>query len=85
LWSHLPKQTRSVNVGTLGAGGATRLSAELFKLMAGIDIAIIPYKGGSLKGVFSGNQESSFALLKINAVTAAGVNSKALESYAHKE
>jgi tripartite-type tricarboxylate transporter receptor subunit TctC len=37
-----------LNVGTGGAGGTTRLSAELFKLMAGIDIAVIPYKGGSL-------------------------------------
>ena len=27
-----------LNVGTGGAGGTTRLSAELFKLMAGIDI-----------------------------------------------
>jgi tripartite-type tricarboxylate transporter receptor subunit TctC len=37
-----------LNVGTGGAGGTTRLSAELFKLMAHIDITIIPYKGGSL-------------------------------------
>jgi tripartite-type tricarboxylate transporter receptor subunit TctC len=37
-----------LNAGTGGAGGTTRLSSELFKLMAGVDIAIIPYKGGSL-------------------------------------
>ena len=37
-----------LNLGTGGAGGTTRLSAELFKLMAGVDIAVIPYKGGSL-------------------------------------
>lgn len=37
-----------LSVGTGGAGGTTRLSAELFKLMAGIDIVMIPYKGGSL-------------------------------------
>jgi tripartite-type tricarboxylate transporter receptor subunit TctC len=37
-----------LNAGSGGAGGTTRLSAELFKLMAGVDIAVIPYKGGSL-------------------------------------
>jgi tripartite-type tricarboxylate transporter receptor subunit TctC len=37
-----------LSVGTGGAGGTTRLSAELFKLMAGIDIVMIPYKGGGL-------------------------------------
>jgi tripartite-type tricarboxylate transporter receptor subunit TctC len=37
-----------LNAGTGGAGGTTRLSSELFKLMAGVDIAVIPYKGGSL-------------------------------------
>jgi tripartite-type tricarboxylate transporter receptor subunit TctC len=37
-----------LNAGSGGAGGTTRLSAELFKLMAGVDFAVIPYKGGSL-------------------------------------
>jgi tripartite-type tricarboxylate transporter receptor subunit TctC len=37
-----------LSAGTGGAGGTTRLSAELFKLMAGVDIVMIPYKGGGL-------------------------------------
>lgn len=35
--------------------------------------------------VFTGNQEASFAQLRINKVSAAGVNSVALENYARRE
>jgi phosphonate transport system substrate-binding protein len=39
----------------------------------------------NVKAVFSGNQEASFSQLKMNVVAAAGVNSKALDSYARRE
>lgn len=34
------------NVASAGSGSATHLAAELFKAMAGVDAAHIPYKGG---------------------------------------
>lgn len=39
----------------------------------------------SVKSVFSGNQEASFAQLRVSKVAAAGVNSQALETYARRE
>lgn len=39
----------------------------------------------NVKSVFSGNQEASFAQLRIDKVAAAGVNSVALETYARRE
>jgi tripartite-type tricarboxylate transporter receptor subunit TctC len=37
-----------LNFGSAGAGGPPRLAAELFKIMAGIDMVHVPYSGGSL-------------------------------------
>jgi tripartite-type tricarboxylate transporter receptor subunit TctC len=34
----------SLNVGTINAGSTQNLSAELFRIRAGIDVAIVPYK-----------------------------------------
>jgi tripartite-type tricarboxylate transporter receptor subunit TctC len=34
----------SLNFGTINAGSAQNLSAELFRTMAGLDVAIVPYK-----------------------------------------
>ena len=34
----------TLNFGTINAGSAQNLSAELFRTMAGIDVAIVPYK-----------------------------------------
>jgi tripartite-type tricarboxylate transporter receptor subunit TctC len=34
----------ALNFGTINAGSAQNLSAELFKTLAGIDVAIVPYK-----------------------------------------
>ena len=35
----------SINFASTGIGGANHLSAELFKLMAGVDMVHVPYKG----------------------------------------
>lgn len=42
--------------GSGGVGSSAHLSAELFKLMAGVDLLHVPYKGavGALNGVMSG-------------------------------
>jgi tripartite-type tricarboxylate transporter receptor subunit TctC len=34
----------TLNFGTINAGSAQNLSAQLFRIMAGIDVAVIPYK-----------------------------------------
>ena len=34
----------SLNVGTINAGSTQNLSAELFRIRAGVDVAIVPYK-----------------------------------------
>jgi tripartite-type tricarboxylate transporter receptor subunit TctC len=74
-----------LNAGSGGAGGPTRLSAELFKLMAGVDFAVIPYKGGSLMltDLFGGQLQLGFpdalAILshvKAGRVRALGVTSR---------
>jgi len=51
-----------VSFGTVGTGSTPHLMAELFKLMARIDIVHIPYKGGAENAVAnaSGQVEMSF-------------------------
>jgi len=34
----------TINFGTINAGSAQNLSAELFRIMAGLDVTIVPYK-----------------------------------------
>ena len=50
-----------VNFGSSGVGASPHLSIELFKMMAGIDIVHVPYKGAAaaLADVMSGHMESS--------------------------
>jgi tripartite-type tricarboxylate transporter receptor subunit TctC len=37
-----------LNFAAATAGGSVRLAGELFKIMAGLDIVMVPYKGGGL-------------------------------------
>ena len=50
-----------VNFGSSGVGASPHLSIELFKMIAGIDIVHVPYKGAAaaLADVMSGHVESS--------------------------
>ncbi len=50
-----------VNFGSSGVGASPHLSIELLKMMTGIDIVHVPYKGASaaLADVMSGHMESS--------------------------
>jgi tripartite-type tricarboxylate transporter receptor subunit TctC len=50
-----------VNFGSSGVGASPHLSIELFKMIAGIDIVHVPYKGAAaaLADVMSGHMESS--------------------------
>lgn len=47
LIDYAKKNPGKLTFGTGGPGTGTHLSAELFKLMAGIDILHVPYKGAS--------------------------------------
>lgn len=50
-----------LNFGSSGVGGSPHLSIELFKMISGIDIVHVPYKGAAaaLADVMSGHMESS--------------------------
>jgi tripartite-type tricarboxylate transporter receptor subunit TctC len=74
-----------VNFGSSGVGGSPHLSMELMKLMTGIDIVHVPYKGAAiaLSDVISGHIEASvgnlagapLAAAKTGRVRALGVTS----------
>jgi tripartite-type tricarboxylate transporter receptor subunit TctC len=73
-----------MNYSRASAGGASHLSAELFKSMAGVNFVPIPYKGGgpALLAVLGGEAELTFASagavaapLKSNRVRALAVTS----------
>jgi tripartite-type tricarboxylate transporter receptor subunit TctC len=51
-----------LNFGTINAGSAQNLSAELFKSMAGIDVTIVPYKTTSdlANAVLRGDVDAAF-------------------------
>jgi tripartite-type tricarboxylate transporter receptor subunit TctC len=52
-----------INYGSAGSGSTTHLSAELFKVMTGVNMVHVPYKGGgaSIVGVLSGEVSVVFA------------------------
>jgi len=71
-----------LNYSRASAGGASHLSAELFKSMAGVNFVPVPYKGGgpALLAVLGGEAELTFASagsvsapLKMNRVRALAV------------
>jgi tripartite-type tricarboxylate transporter receptor subunit TctC len=54
-----------LNYGSAGAGNSTHLAAELFKLMAGVDLVHVPYKGTPpmLAELLTGQIQLSFTSL----------------------
>lgn len=74
-----------VNFGSSGVGGSPHLSIELLKMMTGINIVHVPYKGAAaaLVDVMSGHMESSvgnlaggpLGAIKAGRVRALGVTS----------
>src|SRR5262249_45058834 len=54
---------RDLNYGSAGTGAATHLAAELFKAMAGVNIAQVPYKGAgpALNALIGGELQVMFA------------------------
>ena len=47
LVTHAKRQPDAVNYGSVGAGSASHLTAEMFNMKAGIKATHIPYKGGA--------------------------------------
>jgi tripartite-type tricarboxylate transporter receptor subunit TctC len=47
LIAYVKANPGKVNFGSSGTGGANHLSGELFKLMAGVDMVHVPYKGAA--------------------------------------
>jgi tripartite-type tricarboxylate transporter receptor subunit TctC len=54
---------RKVNMASAGIGTATHLGGELFKMMAGIDMVHVPYRGGgpALTDLIAGQVQVCFA------------------------
>jgi tripartite-type tricarboxylate transporter receptor subunit TctC len=52
-----------VNMASVGVGSATQMSGELFKLMAGIDLVPVPYRGqaAALTDLLAGQVQVDFA------------------------
>ena len=58
-------KTQKLNFSSSGVGGASHLTAELFKHMAGIDMIHVPYKSGSQanSALMSGEVSMSFTAI----------------------
>ena len=74
-----------LNFGSSGVGSSPHLSIELFKMMTGINIVHVPYKGASaaLADVMSGHMESSVGNLAgapLSAIKAGRVRALAVTS-----
>jgi tripartite-type tricarboxylate transporter receptor subunit TctC len=59
------KEPGKLNVGTSAVGTGGYMSAELFKAVAGIDVAIIPYKGtaGVMNDLLGGHVAIAFGVI----------------------
>ena len=51
----------SINMATTGTGGGPHLYGELFKMMAGVDMLDVPYRGDALPDLMSGRVQIMFA------------------------
>jgi tripartite-type tricarboxylate transporter receptor subunit TctC len=74
-----------LNVATSGNGNDYHLSAELFRIMAGIEVTMVPYKGGapSLTAILAGEADWGFQVIstslphiKAGKLNVLGISSK---------
>jgi tripartite-type tricarboxylate transporter receptor subunit TctC len=52
-----------INMGSVGIGAASHMSGELFKMMAGVNIVHVPYRGDVMPGLLGGEVQVVFAAL----------------------
>jgi tripartite-type tricarboxylate transporter receptor subunit TctC len=60
---HAKANPRKVNMASAGNGSTSHISGELFKMMAGIDMVHLPYRGGApaLNDLLAGQVQVYFA------------------------
>jgi tripartite-type tricarboxylate transporter receptor subunit TctC len=50
-----------INYASVGSGAATNVAGELFKIMAGINLVNVPYRGNYLPDLISGQVQAAFS------------------------
>src|SRR5262249_38069845 len=45
--AHAKANPGKINMATAGAGSVTHISGELFKMMTGVNVLLVPYRGGA--------------------------------------
>jgi tripartite-type tricarboxylate transporter receptor subunit TctC len=62
LIAHCRANPGRLNFGSAGAGGSIHLAGELFKMIAGVDIVHVPYRGGAqmLADLLAGRVQIAF-------------------------
>jgi tripartite-type tricarboxylate transporter receptor subunit TctC len=62
LVAHCRANPGRLNFGSAGAGGSIHLAGELFKMIAGVDIVHVPYRGGAqmLQDLLAGRIQIAF-------------------------
>lgn len=65
LVSHAKANPGKLNVATINVGSTQNLAAEMFKLMAGVDFQIVPYRGtpDAVMALTSGQADVMFEIL----------------------
>ncbi|ANN74730.1 LacI family transcriptional regulator [Bordetella bronchialis] len=90
LIDYAKKNPGKLNFGSAGIGSTEHLAGELFKKMAGIDIAHVPYKGGApmMADLISGQIQmaietsgSAISQIRAGTVRALGVSSEKPSAY----
>ncbi|OZI23965.1 LacI family transcriptional regulator [Bordetella genomosp. 9] len=90
LIDYAKKNPGKLNFGSAGIGSTEHLAGELFKKMAGIDIAHVPYKGGApmMADLISGQIQmaietsgSAISQIRAGTVRALGVSSEKPSTY----
>jgi tripartite-type tricarboxylate transporter receptor subunit TctC len=63
--AHARQNSGKLNFGSAGTGGVGHLSGEMFKLMAGIEMTHVPYKGAgpALADLIAGHIQATFETL----------------------
>jgi tripartite-type tricarboxylate transporter receptor subunit TctC len=52
-----------INMGSVGNGTASHMAGELFKMMAGVNMVHVPYRGDVMPGLLGGEVQVAFAAL----------------------
>jgi hypothetical protein len=59
-----------LNMGSGGVGGAQHVAGELFKMMAGVDLVHVPYRGGApaIADLLGGHLQVMFNVLLVDSI-----------------